>query len=147
MVHFFFYILVFSKMFCFIVCFFFGTDQRKETKYPQFIQIFIFLQLLMKQNSNLKEWEKTPFPLSLDGKTPRRQFPTSFFMGWPNRKTMIVSVCAFSLAAFDFSRFWTRDISGVIQVVTLTSKSDNSNFFITKKLCIAEKIRVFFPGV
>lgn len=146
MVHFFLHISVQQNVlfYCFV---FFGTDQRKETKYPQFIQIFIFLQLLMKQNSNLKEWEKTPFPLSLDGKTPRRQFPTSFFMGWPNRKTMIVSVCAFSLAAFDFSRFWTRDISGVIQVVTLTSKSDNSNLFITKKLCIAEKIRVFFPGV
>lgn len=63
MVHFFLHISVQQNV-LFYCLFFFGTDQRKETKYPQFIQIFIFLQLLMKQNSNLKEWEKKLLSLS-----------------------------------------------------------------------------------
>lgn len=80
MVHFFLHISVQQNVlfYCFV---FFGTDQRKETKYPQFIQIFIFLQLLMKQNSNLKEWEKNSFPSLLGRKNPKAAIPNIIFYG------------------------------------------------------------------
>lgn len=41
--------------------------------------------------------------------------------------------------AFDFPRFLSRFTSNVIQVATLNSRTDKSNFFTIRNICIADK--------